>query len=148
MPDSKRDFIFTPGIWLGEGKISFSTSPEFLKFYTKWEIKEPKMGVIVATQLVEMRGLEEQVINTFTFSEMETSSFRVLLENNIIGNISGTGLRDENMIAWEFQGQVAFEGFEVYERQETGDYFLHAEYGSSDQFRTTIEGLIWPKDLS
>jgi hypothetical protein len=41
--------------------------------------------------------------------------------------------------------QFAFEGFEVYEQQENGDYFLHAEYGSPDQFRTIIEGLIWRK---
>lgn len=37
---SEKDFIFIPSLWLGEGKISFTASQEFLKFYTKWEINE------------------------------------------------------------------------------------------------------------
>lgn len=145
MPMPEKDFIFTPGLWLGEGKISFSSSPEFLRFYTKWEIKEDTPGIMTATQIVEMHGMEEQVINQLTFTDIQPTSFKVHLENNLIGSISGAGLRTENSIAWEFRGQIAFEGFEVYERQETGDYFLHAEYGSTDQFRTIIEGLIWRK---
>lgn len=142
---SEKEFIFTPGLWLGEGKISFSASYEFLKFYTKWEIKEDRPGIMTATQIVEMHGVEEQVINMFTFKNIQPSSFQVFLENQIVGKISGTGIRDENLIAWEFRGQGAFEGFEVYERQEIGDYFLHAEYGEPDQFRTIVEGLIWYK---
>lgn len=141
----KKEFIFTSDLWLGEGKISFSSSPEFLKFYTKWEIKEVNPGIMVATQTVQMQGMEEQMINRLTFTDIRSEYFKVSLENNIVGNISGTGLRNENIIAWEFRGQSAFEGFEVYERQENGDYFLHAEYGSPDQFRTIIEGLIWRK---
>jgi hypothetical protein len=140
-----QDFIFTPGIWLGEGKITFSASSEFLKFYTKWEILEETPGVMKAKQIVEMQGVGEQVINLFTFKDIKATSFTVTLENNLVGQMTGTGLRDKNVIAWEFQGQVTFEGFEVYEQQENGDYFLHAEYGSSDQFRTIVEGLIWRK---
>jgi hypothetical protein len=142
---SKEDFVFTSGLWLGEGKISFSNSAEFIKFYTKWEIQEESPGIMKARQIVEMQGVEEQVINTLTFKDIKPTSFIVLLENNIVGSISGTGIRDENMISWEFKDHLTFEGFEVYEQQENGDYFLHAEYGSSDQFRTIIEGLIWRK---
>jgi hypothetical protein len=140
-----QEFIFTPGLWLGEGKISFSASSEFLKFYTKWEIAEESPGVMRALQIVEMQGIEEQVINAFTFKDIKPTSFTVVLENNIVGRVYGTGLRDERTIAWEFRGHLTFEGFEVYERQETGDYFLHAEYGAPDQFRTIVEGLIWRK---
>lgn len=140
-----QEFIFTPGLWLGEGKISFSASSEFLKFYTKWEIAEESPGVMRALQIVEMQGIEEQVINNFTFADIKPTSFTVVLENNIVGRVYGTGLRDEGTIAWEFRGHLTFEGFEVYERQETGDYFLHAEYGATDQFRTIVEGLIWRK---
>jgi hypothetical protein len=142
---AKEDFIFTPGLWLGEGKISFSASHEFLKFYTKWEITEETPGIMTAVQVVEMQGVEEKVVNVFTFKDITPTSFTVLLENNVIGSMTGTGLRNEHVIAWEFRGQTAFEGFEVYEQQESGDYFLHAEYGSSDQFRTIVEGLIWRK---
>lgn len=140
-----NDFIFTPGIWLGEGKISFSASEEFLKFYTKWNIVEGESGVITATQIVEMQGIEEQVINRFTFTDITPTSFMVLLENNIVGSVSGKGLRNQHVIGWEFRGHLTFEGFEVYEQQETGDYFLHAEYGAPDQFRTIVEGLVWRK---
>ncbi len=141
----KNDFIFTSGLWLGEGKISFIASAEFLRFYTKWTIHEESPGVMKATQIVEMQGVEEQVMNSFTFRDIKPTSFSVLLENSVVGMISGSGLCDEHIIAWEFQSQSAFEGFEVYEQQENGDYFLHAEYGSAEQYRTLIEGLIWRK---
>ena len=141
----QQDFIFTSGFWLGEGKISFSASPEFLKFYTRWEIKETSPGVMKAKQVVEIQGMEERVNNLFTFQEIQSTSFTVILENHLVGSVTGKGIRGEKTIAWEFHNQTAFEGFETYEQQETGDYFLHAEYGGSDQFRTIVEGLIWRK---
>lgn len=140
-----QNFIFTPGIWLGEGKITFTASPQFLKFYTKWEIVEERPNVMKAVQTVEMQGIGEQVINTFTFKDFQSTTFSVFLENDVVGKISGKGIFDEQIIAWEFSGQATFEGFEVYEQQENGDFSLHAEYGSSDQFRTVVEGLIWRK---
>lgn len=143
---SLQDFIFIPSTWLGEGKISFSSSPEFLKFYTKWHITEENSGVMQAKQTVEIKGVEEQVINHFTFKEITPNSFTVFLENSVVGSLVGSGLRTERSLAWEFKNpQLVFEGFEVYEQQENGDYFLHAEYGAHDQFRTIIEGLIWRK---
>ncbi len=143
---SKQEFIFNSGLWLGEGKITFSASQEFLKFYTKWKIQEIRPGVISALQIVEMQGVEEHVNNTFTFTGIENKSFNIRLENNAVGSILGMGLRDENIIAWQFCNHETFEGFETYKRQETGGYFLHAEYGTSEQFRTIIEGFIWCKE--
>ena len=140
-----QDFIFTPGLWLGEGKITFSSSSEFLRFYTKWEISRLEEGMMRAVQTVEIQGVKEQVVNTFTFTDIKSTTFAVSLENPMVGKIAGTGLRDDRVIAWEFRGQPAFEGFEVYERQENGDYFIHAEYGTPAEYRTVVEGLIWPK---
>lgn len=140
-----QEFIFVPSIWLGEGKISFTASPEFIRFYTKWEITQEQEGVLKAVQTVEMHGIEEHVTNKFTFQDITPTSFAVDMENDIVGKISGKGLRKEQTIAWEFRGELAFEGFEVYEQQENGDYFLHAEYGSPDQYRTIVEGLVWRK---
>lgn len=140
-----EDFIFTPGYWLGEGKISFSSSPDFLKFYTKWEMSRIDPHAMRAVQAVEMEGVQDHVVNTFTFFDIQEKSFSVCLENENVGKIYGRGFRDDRMIAWEFRGQPSFEGFETYEKQENGDYFIHAEYGSPSEFRTIIEGLIWEK---
>jgi hypothetical protein len=142
---SVQDFIFTPGIWIGEGKITFFASSEFIKFYTKWEIVETKPGTMQAIQTVEMQGVDEKVINMYLFNEMKSNAFNVTLENNIAGTVSGRGFCEKNTIAWEFRKQSTFEGFEVYEQQENGDYFFHAEYGSNPEFRTMVEGLIWRK---
>lgn len=140
------DFIFTSGLWLGEGKITLGASKEFLKFYTKWEIDELSPGNMRGVQTVEMLGIEEHVVNTFLFSHLKAASFEVSLENpQLAEKIQGTGIRNETTIAWEFRGNSTLEGFEVYERQVNGDYFIHAEYGGSPEFRTLIEGLIWRK---
>ncbi len=140
-----NEFIFEPGTWLGEGKITFTASAQFIKFYTRWKIEKEGDDTLKATQVVEMEGASDQLINTFTITQMKPGTFTISLENNLIEKVDGTGIRDSKTIAWEFRGDPEFEGFEVYERQETGDFFMHAEYGSKDQYRTIVEGLIWKK---
>lgn len=138
-------FILEPGIWIGEGKIIFSASPESVRFYTKWAIESQNNDLISCKQSVEMQGGMEPVFNHFSFSNVASSRFAVELQNELFGHLKGTGLFDEKTIAWEFRGHPQFEGFEVYELQENGDYMLHAEYASPDMFRTTIDGRIWRK---
>jgi len=141
-------FIFQPGRWIGEGKVSFNVSPDRLLFSTEWEIEEMgEGGIIHCTQTVEMQGVEEVVTNAFEVSRSEEEGvFDILLTNESIERVEGNGVVDAEKIAWEFRGHEAFEGFEVYEKQSAGDYMLHAEYGSSDQFRTIIDGRIWRKE--
>ena len=141
-----EDFIFIPSIWLGEGRISFSSSSEFIKFYTKWEIYRESPEVMKATQSVEMQAADETVKNLFTFKEIQQTSFVVQLEHPLVGSMSGQGVRSEKTIGWEFRHPPDFEGFEVYEKQENGDFYLHAEYAYPHQFRTIVEGLIWKKE--
>ncbi len=138
-------FLFSPGIWIGEGKVTFSTSPEHIHFYTKWVISTQDEGVIKAHQEVEMRGGGDNVFNDFYFKNVTDKTFKVELENELLGKASGTGLLDSKRIAWDFRDHPDFEGFEVYELQDDGDYMLHAEYVSPDQHRTIIEGRVWRK---
>lgn len=150
-PIPKPAFIFSPGKWIGEGKISFSGSPEILRFFTRWEISsaEPEgvLHEITCHQVVEMQGgaAEEHIKNRFTVSQVNDNSFVLELENELIGVVQGKGIIDAKKIAWEFRGHPTFEGFEVYELQENGDYLFHAEYVSPDQFRSIIDGRIWKK---
>lgn len=139
-------FIFTPGIWIGEGKISFTASPEVLSFFTKWDFK-PQMreGEVRCTQQVEMQGVDDKVINNFRFFSIQPDSFALELENELVGCVRGNGVVSAKEIAWEFRGHPSFEGFEVYRVKENGDYAVHAEFASPDQFRTIINGRIWRK---
>src|SRR5688572_3317977 len=105
------EFIFSQGIWLGEGKISFTSSPEFIKFYTRWQIVPEENGQIRAVQIVEMQGIGEQIINTFHFMDITPLEFSLTLENTIVGKIKGKGMRTDNStVAWEFRSQGSFEG--------------------------------------
>lgn len=141
----KFDFIFKPGLWIGEGKVTFSASPETVRFYTKWTVEEEKNKMIACQQHVEMEGGESNVYNTFVFSNLLPNSFSVELTSEMLGTAQGKGIIDEKTIAWEFRGHPEFEGFEVYELQDNGDFMLHAEYASIDQIRTIIDGRIWKK---
>ncbi len=142
----KHHFIFQPGFWIGEGRVTFSTSPEVLHFYTKWQANGLKNGTIECVQVVEMQGANEQVFNRFILSEIKGESFVITLENDLIGKVQGTGVIDEKRIAWEFRGESGLEGFESFKLQDNGEYGVHAEYTSQDQFRSIIEGKIWKKD--
>jgi hypothetical protein len=142
-----HQFIFHPGQWIGEGKVTFSISPEILHFYTKWTIETENHHEIHSIQLVEIQGNEPSMQNIFKFLDISSNKFIVNLENDILGNVNGTGIIDPKNIAWEFHGAGGLEGFEIYELQENGDYLLHAEYTSPDQFRTLIDGRIWKKSV-
>lgn len=137
-------FIFTPGTWLGEGKIGFSASSEEIPFYTRWIIQEEASnGTIICDQTVEMVESSEKVNNRLTISQITPLAFQIQLENDLVGKVSGKGVIDAKTIAWELREHSGFEGFEVYEIQENGEYTFHAEYASSENFRTIIDGRIW-----
>jgi hypothetical protein len=141
----KHTFILEPGHWIGEGKVTFSISTDFLRFYTRWQVTRDENGLIHAQQQVEMQGSDEAVINNFIIKKLSANTFDISLENQLLGVAVGKGVLDEKTLAWEFRDHQNFDGFEVYELQENGDYLLHAEYDSQDQFRTIIDGKIWKK---
>lgn len=141
----QHEFIFHPGKWIGEGRIGFSASQETIHFYTRWVISKAATTGIDCSQEVEMQGGDQNMNNNFIFSHITPYSFDVHLENDILGIVDGKGVIDDRTIAWEFHGKGGLEGFEVYELQDNGDYMLHAEYSSTDQFRTVIDGRIWKK---
>lgn len=137
-------FLLRPGIWLGEGKVSFSASPEQLQFYTRWEIAPPKDGIIPLKQTVEMKE-GDTIHNIYAISAVTETSFIIELTNDVLGTVIGKGIIDDNKIAWEFRSQETFEGYEVYQLQSNGEYVLHAEYASPEQFRTIIDARVWTK---
>lgn len=145
MADQSHLFIFKPGIWIGEGKVAFSVSPTRVRFFTRWEVKELGEKGFQCRQAVELEGVDEHVVNLYTFTHPTDQKFQVVLENELLEKISGAGFIEGNKIAWEFRGHETFEGFEVYQLEENGMYRMHAEYASPDQFRTMIEGIIWKK---
>ncbi len=142
---AKHAFIFASGYWIGEGRIAFSASPEYVHYYTRWQIEKENSGLILCQQEVEMQGGGDNVHNRFQITSVTPSSFAITLENDLVGKVSGKGVIDDQTIAWEFRGHSSFEGFEVYELQDNGDYMVHAEYASPDQFRTIIDGRVWQK---
>lgn len=139
---AKHSFILEPGQWVGEGTVTFSASPEQLYFLTKWGVDPNAKEGIICSQEVRMEGAEEALHNTFQVSDVTTNAFKITLENEIVGKVSGTGIIDEKTIAWEFRGKIGFQGYEVYEIEGDGLYKFHAEYSSPDQFRTIIDGYI------
>lgn len=140
-----------PGEWIGQGRITFSHSSGLVRFYTKWIIQPMKEEAVHAEQQIEQEGEPELLYNAYVFSLITDTSFNVALDNDLTGLVAGHGIIDDKKIAWEFhmpaesQQAEQLEGFEVYELQENGDYMLHAEYCSTVQYRTIIDGRIWKK---
>ena len=58
-----HQFLFDSGNWVGEGTITFSPSPETLKFMTHWSIRKEVEEHIVCSQSVEMEGAEDHMHN-------------------------------------------------------------------------------------
>ncbi len=141
---TSHTFLLTPGVWLGEGKISFNASAESIDFYTRWVVVEAD-NTFACTQEVEMKGIDGKVENLYVVSKVTPETFAIALDNELIGKVDGKGVIDPKNIAWEIRGQKDFEGFEVFEKLQSGDYKFHSEFFSPDQFRTIIDGHLWRK---
>jgi hypothetical protein len=136
--------FFEKFAWLGEGKISVTMSKEALKFYARWSISKASATECCFVQEVEIDEMLEKMENRLRFYDFNEEEFKVELENNVWGKVLGQGTVNDSVIAWEFRDQEAnVEGFEVYEIKKEGGYLLRAEYMSSDNYRTMIEGELW-----
>lgn len=135
-------FVFGQGAWVGEGTVSFSTSPEQLYFITKWEVDPRTKESILCRQEVRMEGADEPLENKFHIFDISNNTFKVILENPAVGQVSGKGIVDEKTIGWEFQESSELQGYEVYQMEAEDLYKFHAEYVSTDDFRTIIDGHI------
>jgi len=137
-------FIFSPGTWMGEGKIVLNMVEEELFFGTHWAVQNTDFsGKVNCAQEIRIQGLPENMRNDLTFYDFQAKTFSVDMENQNVGHIIGSGVFDEKMIAWEFRNNENFEGYETYVLQEDGSYTMKGEYITSDQFRTQIEARIW-----
>jgi hypothetical protein len=145
LKNNKHTFLFDSKPWIGEGVISLNMVEEDLNFFTKWSVIEADFaGKIQSVQEIQISGISENMRNELTFFDFTDSKFSVEMENLNIGRVVGSGVFNDKMIAWEFrENDLNFEGFETYHLQEDGSYTMHAEYVTSDQFRTQIDGKLW-----
>ncbi|MBI3237157.1 MAG: hypothetical protein HYZ48_05620 [Chlamydiales bacterium] len=136
-------FLLKPSRWLGQGRIQLNMVAEELNFVTKWSISESG-GKIECLQEIQVKGLSEVMRNQFEISDVNSGEFQIQLENEALGKITGKGIINEKVIAWEFRiEEMGFEGFEFYEMQDEQNYLMRAEYATADQFRTLIQGKVW-----
>ncbi len=138
-------FILSPNQWLGEGKIVLNMVEEELAFFTRWNVSQKdSSGLIECVQEIQVKGLSDIMVNQFLFTSFTPNSFAIELENQALGKVVGAGVIDSKVIGWEFRmPELGFEGFEFYEKQEDNSYLMHAEYCTTDQFRTVIKGKVW-----
>lgn len=145
--NKSHEFIFEPGVWLGEGKVRLSISDEELKYFTRWNREKSSADKTMnLSQEIEIKGLPDKMLHRFKFHPPADAEFKVELENEHFGKVLGMGFISPKKIAWEFRGsEGGVEGFEIYELQEDGSYFVHAEYVTKEDFRTLVQGKIWKK---
>lgn len=144
----RKHFIYLPGVWLGQGKISFNMSADELQFAMRWTVHKMKDNQITCVQEIEIRDAQEHMLNTFVFSEIKGNKFHLCLSNDVLGSVHGNGVIDDTVFAWEFRDAAHnFEGYEVFEMKEDNLFLTRAEYTSQDQMRTTIKGQIWPQSV-
>ncbi|MDP4119488.1 MAG: hypothetical protein Q8876_00310, partial [Bacillota bacterium] len=78
-------FLFSPGRWIGAGKITFSGSHELIRFYTSWIIEKGEEGQLLCTQQVEMQEIDEKVVNHLIVFDISANKFKISLQSESIG---------------------------------------------------------------
>ena len=140
------NFSLLPATWIGQGKIKLNMIAEELVFFTRWDIGIARLrsGRIESIQEIQVKGLSDIMHNQFALYDFTSGEFAIDLENQALGKIVGKGVINEKVIAWEFRVEdMGFDGFEFYEKIDDKNYLMRAEYATSDQFRTVIEGKVW-----
>lgn len=142
---AQHRFLLTPTTWLGQGKIQLNMVSEELTFFTRWNAANRDTdGKIECFQEIQVKGLSDIMLNEFLIHPVTSGEFTIDLENQALGRVSGKGLVNDKVIAWEFRvEEIGFEGFELYEKQDDQNYIMRAEYATNDQFRTLIQGKLW-----
>jgi hypothetical protein len=142
---TQHQFLLSPSSWLGQGKIQLNMVSEELAFFTRWNAGTVDSdGRIECLQEIQVKGLSDIMHNEFFIYNLASGEFTIDLENQALGKITGKGLVNDKVIAWEFRiEEIGFEGFELYEKQDEKNYLMRAEYATSDQFRTLIQGRVW-----
>lgn len=136
-------FIFSPGIWHGEGAITFSMAEDELPFSMQWQVDALSIGEIHFSQIVDIENFAEKMRNSFRIWNIEQKAFQIELENSIVGKVHGQGVFEEQLIAWEFRkNDQAFEGYEIYQLQRDGSYKMRAEFTAGEGLRTFVKGNI------
>jgi len=136
-------FIFTPGVFEGEGKITFSMADDVLNFKTEWIFLPEEDNRYFFSQEIDIDGFPEKMRNHFTLWLVSDKEFEIKLENNIVGSVMGSGLITPTRIAWEFRRKdQEFEGFEFYELQADGAYKMRAEFTAGEGMFTHITGTL------
>ncbi len=142
---AQHPFLLNPGSWLGQGKIQLNMVSEELTFFTKWNVNNfDSDGRVECLQEIQVKGLSDIMHNQFFIYDCVAGEFRIDLENQALGKITGKGVINDKVIAWEFRvEEIGFEGIELYEKQDEKNYLMRAEYSTADQFRTVIQGRLW-----
>lgn len=140
--------MFSPGKWLGEGKIHLNQFEEELSFFTRWTVQAEEEKEIECIQEIQVKGLSDIMVNHFRISLIEASSFSLVMDNHAIGTVQGVGILHEFAIGWEFRvPELGFEGFEYYEKESEESYLMRGEFATTDQLRTTLQGRIWKQKM-
>lgn len=138
-------FIFTPGVWEGAGKITFSMAEDVLTFSMRWTVLPPEDHQIYFHQEIDIKTFPEKMRNHFTLWKTSKNAFEIQLENALVGKVRGSGLITSTSIAWEFRRKDQdFEGLEIYELQPDGSYKMRAEFTAGSDMRTYVTGHISP----
>ena len=140
-----HQFLLKPSTWLGQGKIQLNMVAEELGFSTRWSVSNVDGdGRIECTQEIQVKGLSEVMHNQFLIHNLASGEFSIDLENQALGRVTGKGIVNDKVIAWEFRVEaIGFEGFELYEKQDDNNYIMRAEHATDDHFRTLIQGRLW-----
>lgn len=136
-------FIFFPGVWTGEGVITFSMAEDILPCKMIWSVPPPEGSDIHFSQEIDVESFENKMTNHFVLSNVTSSTFQIALSNPLIGTVYGSGLYDKERVAWEFRkADQPFEGFEIYEKTPEGNYTVRAEFTAGQGLRTFVRGTI------
>ena len=140
---SDHAFIFTPGVWEGNGTITFSMAEDILDFKMSWTVLPLEDEKIFFTQEIDIDGFADKMRNHFCISHISGSEFEIELENNVVGKVIGKGVISPKVLAWEFRRKdQEFEGYEIYELQQDGSYKMRAEFTAGEGLRTQVQGFI------
>lgn len=135
-------FLKHTQVWLGQGFIRLEAGTSEYPVYMKWEIA-CEGDLTLATQSIEIPGLEVKKTNRLVFSDFEAHAFSVTFCDQEGTQVLGRGAHSDLILSWRYAETNGFAGEELY-TYEGNQLSVQGTYGSPP-YRLFIRGTLWIK---
>ncbi|MEM1283704.1 MAG: hypothetical protein AAGG81_09155 [Chlamydiota bacterium] len=141
---TSNNIVFFDGeVWRGHGTMIILQTGAVIHFDMTKTLQEKKEGVIIMTQQVNLKEINERWSTQFKFHQFENEQFDVELHNDTVGHIHGDGYYNDSDVSWKiYDEQHSIIGKTQFMHLQHDAYLINSTYKFPGTTQISISGVI------